>query len=147
MHYINVRRACIVAAAIAVSCLALNSPVANAYGPQGCSSTWIAPEITAHGRSTAVWFGVNFLCSRPVEYNLTVVAYAGSGGVSAGEGHNSGVSTHPAVSALSRPCRSNRNDLWTLSLTGWIEDPNGTRHQLDDEPGSWYSGATVGCSI
>jgi len=70
------------------------------------------PEITAHGRSTAVWFGINFLCLRPVEYNPTVAAYAGSGGdIAAWEGHSSGISRHPAVSALSRPCLSIRNTL------------------------------------
>ena len=71
-------------------------------GPQGCTSTWISPEITAKGAGTAVWYGINFVCSAPVGYSLTVAAY--SGNAAAGQSTRSGVSSSPAVSAMSLPC-------------------------------------------
>ncbi|WP_330250854.1 hypothetical protein OG874_32290 [Nocardia sp. NBC_00565] len=114
-------------------------------GPQGCSSTWISPEITAHGSGTAVWFGIGFQCTKPVSYSLTVAAY--SGNAAAGRGTRSGISSNPAVSEVSSPCVSNKNSSWSLQLTGWIEDPNGTRHSMDDQPGSWLAGVAVGCSL
>ncbi|WP_433712214.1 hypothetical protein ACQP2U_39235 [Nocardia sp. CA-084685] len=114
-------------------------------GPQGCSSTWISPEITAQGTGTAVWYGINFVCSAPVGYNLTVAAY--SGNVSAGQTTRSGVSSAPVVSAVSLPCVNNKNSPWSLALSGWIEDTNGTKHNLGDQPGSWLAGVTVGCSL
>ncbi|WP_433660812.1 hypothetical protein ACQPW1_00535 [Nocardia sp. CA-128927] len=113
-------------------------------GPQGCSSTWIVPEITAQGTGTAVWFGINFVCTRPVEYSLTVAAYSGNG--KAGEATRNGVSSNPSVSALSLPCVNN-NSSWSMNLRGTIIDTNGRTHVLDDEPGSWRAGVTVGCSL
>ncbi|MGQ4600057.1 hypothetical protein [Nocardia sp. R6R-6] len=122
------------------------APTASALaGPHGCTSTWITPEITAHGTGTAVWYGINFVCTAPVGYSLTVAAYSGNN--AAGRSTRSGVSSSPAVSAVSVPCVNNNNSSWSMSLTGWIEDTNGRKHDLGDQPGSWRAGVTVGCSL